>query len=298
MGLARGKEDEEPAIKNINKAAKRLQGVNLAASKLSGHGHTKVQANEEVEDLDESKTHYMSGFNSEKTGKQRKHNPFKEGSPAAHYWAKGWEHSNDGKQPQKFVNEEAENIDELSKGTLASYTKKAIGSMKSLEDASDRAHQKGHDTYKAGATKTSDKMFKLSDRHLKKSGKRGEGINTAINKLAKEEVENIDELSKGTLASYVKKAVPSAIQHGIKHGEKKAERDEQDRNMNRHMSFSDKDKVHDIMKTTYKDVEKPRQKAMRRLQGIDRAVGKITKEEVEFTQEEIDFIEATMSDLD
>ena len=77
-----------------------------------------MKANEEIE-LDESKAHYMSGFNSEKNGKQRKHNPFKEGSSAAYHWAKGWEHSNDGKQPQKFVNEETEEVDESYQELMA-----------------------------------------------------------------------------------------------------------------------------------------------------------------------------------
>jgi hypothetical protein len=96
-----------------------------------------------------------------------------------------------------------------------------------------------------------------------------------------EEFEQLDELSKATLGSYIKKAAPSAIQKGIEHGVKKAERDEMDRNMNRHMSFSDKDKIHDIMKTTHKDVDKPREKALRRNQGIVRATNRLTKEEVE-----------------
>lgn len=96
-----------------------------------------------------------------------------------------------------------------------------------------------------------------------------------------EEFEQLDELSKATLSSYIKKAASSAANKGMEHGVKKAEADEMDRVMNRHMSFGDKDKVRDIMKTTSRDVEKPREKAMRRLQGIDRATDRLTKEEVE-----------------
>lgn len=116
-----------------------------------------------------------------------------------------------------------------------------------------------------------------------------------------EDAEQIDELSKSTLGSYIKKAAPSAIMHGIKHGEKKAERDEMDRVMNRHMSFSDKDKVHATMKTTHSDVDKPREKALRRNQGIIRATNRLTKEEldqVELTQEELDRLDAMMADLE
>lgn len=93
-----------------------------------------------------------------------------------------------------------------------------------------------------------------------------------------EEAEQIDELSKKTLGSYVKKASDNAAIHGMKYGEKKAQSDEMDRMMNRHMSYSDKDKVRSIMKTTSSDVDAPREKAARRLQGIDRAVNRLTKD--------------------
>ena len=93
----------------------------------------------------------------------------------------------------------------------------------------------------------------------------------------KEEVEQIDELSKKTLSSYIKKASDNAATHGMKYGEKKAQSDEMDRMMNRHMSYSDKDKVRKIMKTTHDEVEEPRYKAAKRLKGIDRAVDKLSK---------------------
>ena len=99
--------------------------------------------------------------------------------------------------------------------------------------------------------------------------------------MKKEEVERIDELSRKTLSSYVDKASQSAADHGYQYGRKKAEADEMDRMMNRHMSFADKDKVRDVMKTTTKDVEAPHRKAGRRLQGITRAASRLAKEEVE-----------------
>jgi hypothetical protein len=95
--------------------------------------------------------------------------------------------------------------------------------------------------------------------------------------MKKEEFEQIDELKKSTLASYVSKAADNAAMHGIKYGEKKAQSDEMDRMMNRHMSYSDKDKVRQIMKTTSSDVDAPREKAAKRLKGIDLAVKKLSK---------------------
>lgn len=92
-----------------------------------------------------------------------------------------------------------------------------------------------------------------------------------------DEAEELDELSKKTLGSYIKKASDSAASKGMEYGAKKAQSDEMDRMMNRHMSYSDKDKVRSIMKTTSADVNAPREKAARRLQGIDRAADRLTK---------------------
>jgi hypothetical protein len=90
-----------------------------------------------------------------------------------------------------------------------------------------------------------------------------------------EEFEQLDELSKATLGSYIKKAAGSAAYNAMQHGKKKAEQDEVDRITNRHMSFGDKDKVHAALKTTHRDVEEPREKAGKRIAGINMAVKKI-----------------------
>jgi hypothetical protein len=91
-------------------------------------------------------------------------------------------------QTQK--NEEVESIDELSKATMGRYIKKAAtkigtqGVTAGLKIAKDERSQKNFDTI----------------------GKRERGISTAVKKITKEEVESIDELSKATMGSYVKKA--------------------------------------------------------------------------------------------
>jgi len=92
-----------------------------------------------------------------------------------------------------------------------------------------------------------------------------------------DEAEELDELSKKTLGSYIKKASDSAAAKGVEYGAKKAQSDEMDRMMNRHMSYSDKDKVRSIMKTTSSDVDAPREKAAKRLRGIDKATDRLTK---------------------
>ena len=100
-----------------------------------------------------------------------------------------------------------------------------------------------------------------------------------LDEQLQEEVEQVDELSKGTLGSYVKKASQSAADHGMQAGRKQAERDEVDRSTNRHGNV-DKDAVHKAMKTTHSDVKKPEQKASKRLKGINTAVKKLTREKV------------------
>lgn len=96
----------------------------------------------------------------------------------------------------------------------------------------------------------------------------------------KTEETQIDELSKKTMGSYVKKASQSAADHGMQAGRKQAERDEVDRSTNRHGNV-DRDAVHKAFKTTHHDVKKPEQKAAKRLKGIHRAIGKLTKEEAQ-----------------
>ena len=93
---------------------------------------------------------------------------------------------------QEVTNEAYEILDELSKNTLGSYIKKAnyAGGM------ADFKH--GRIADKRGDSKEKTSLAATST-------KRQKGISTAVNKLSKEEVEQIEELSTSTLASYVKK---------------------------------------------------------------------------------------------
>ena len=88
--------------------------------------------------------------------------------------------------------EEAEQIDELKKSTLGSYIKKAnVDAMKHAQ--------------KSGEYNNPDQP-----KHFSKAMDRMRGVKKATDKLvAKEEVEELDELKKSTLGSYVKKAAGS-----------------------------------------------------------------------------------------
>ena len=86
--------------------------------------------------------------------------------------------------------EEVETIDELSKATLGSYVKKAI------PDAE-------HKEYWGRA----DRPTKGQRQYLKSAKNRRRGINKAIDKLTKEEVEGLDELSVNTVRGYYNKSI-------------------------------------------------------------------------------------------
>ena len=78
---------------------------------------------------------------------------------------------------RKLAKEEVEQIDELSKNTLKSYTTKAIDSTRTMPGTGSK------------------------DEGSKKS-KRLSSVMLAAKKLNKEDVDQIDELSKGTLTRY------------------------------------------------------------------------------------------------
>jgi hypothetical protein len=134
---------------------------------------------------------------------------------------------------------EDEQIDEVSKATLGRYINKA---KDSIDTAS---YRQGHKEAHGSSSKPLEK--KLTKRH--------KGISTAVSKLTKEDAEQIDELSKKTMGSYVNKAAFKIGDQGITAGLKIAD---------------DKDSKNNL-KTMGK-----------RQKGIATAVSKLTKEEQDF----------------
>jgi hypothetical protein len=115
----------------------------------------------------------------------------------------------DGKAPQADVakaavqavkNEEVEQLDELKKSTLGSYVKKAS------KNIADRSFDHGEDEHRQYGMGDDDGEDKRVEKAEKKIATRQQGINRAATKLSKEEVEQLDELSPGTLKSYAGKA--------------------------------------------------------------------------------------------
>ena len=136
---------------------------------------------------------------------------------------------------QKAHKEEVESLVELSKKTLGSYIKKAsrnaVGHAQKAERVIDS--KKDHGTNRD---------------NFGKAYKRVYGVSRAADKLSKEEVEQIDELSTKTLKSYSKKASKEA---------------------DKHLSKWDKT-----------GSDKSFNKALKRSEGINRAHQKLNKEEV------------------
>ena len=127
-----------------------------------------------------------------------------------------------GKAVDRLTKEEAEQVDELSKATLGSYIKKASHDVATKSAATGRYGEKSR-KHSDDAKKGDDSNWmntlgarsanKVADMFFKQSWKRRGGIAKAVNKLTKEGAEQVDELSKATLGSYIKKSSQSASKH-------------------------------------------------------------------------------------
>lgn len=103
---------------------------------------------------------------------------------------------------KKPVEEESEELGEVSKATMGRYINKA---KDSIDVAS---YRQGHKEAHGSSSKVLEK--KLTKRH--------KGIETAVKKLTKEDAEQIDELSKDTMGRYVNKAADRMSTQGVTAG--------------------------------------------------------------------------------
>ena len=134
-----------------------------------------------------------------------------------------------------------ESLDEISKDTLTSYAHKAFAQGNDLHY--ELGHSKGDKATDAERQAIKDKI-----------SKRNTGVIKAAQKMAKEDVDQIDEVSKKTLHSYINKA-----------------------------SFDVASNAHGVAQagSNIAKIQKPLNKLNKRLVGIDKAAGKMAKEEVE-----------------
>jgi hypothetical protein len=106
-----------------------------------------------------------------------------------------------------------ENLQELNKSTLGSYVKKASDDMANhSSDASTNSRDSVTSAVK-GDNKASSELQRAAKYHSKKVLNRSKGISRAVDRITKEEVEQIDELNDSTLKSYKKKSMQSALHH-------------------------------------------------------------------------------------
>ena len=154
--------------------------------------------------------------------------------------------------------EEVEELDELSKKTLGSYVKKASGaeqpknvmSPKNVPLTKIAAYQGDSETGHFGS-RFNQATYDKADR-LRKN--RQTGITRAADKLAKEEVEQVDEISKATMGRYINKAKDSIDMTSYRQG---------------------------VKGSTTGPLEK---KLTKRHKGIETAVKKLTAEEVDLDE--------------
>ena len=143
----------------------------------------------------------------------KSHDDEKKRSDLAHHHAGIFKGQNPRFDHKKFMHacgvhesavcEEVEQIDELSKSTLASYIPKAAKSAR-IHGQISTEYKKSAETKRKPGLKNA--LDNLSKKYRAKAWDREKNIEKATNKLAKEEVEQIDELSQNTLGNYVKGA--------------------------------------------------------------------------------------------
>jgi hypothetical protein len=167
-------------------------------------------------------------------------------------------------QARVNANEEVQ-IDELSKKTMGSYVKKASGaeqpknvmSPKNVPLTKIAAYQGDSETGHFGK-RFNQATYDKAER-LRKN--RETGIKRAVDKITKEEVEQVDEISKKTMGRYINKAKDSidmtSYRSGIKDGTA--------------ISSS----------TPYKSNNPLERKLTKRHKGISMAVKKLTKEDID-----------------
>ncbi len=171
--------------KNIAKAtaAIKKEEVELAEAPLLGPKGTEHRA-ASMNQSDREYAHQMSFKN-----KWKSDNPGKQ-------WP-GYEKA--GYKHPSYKTEEVEQIDELSKKTLGSYVKKASTDQYLKGQAVQYHTNKAQTADGVFAKQSKTKHYDAADKALKKASNRDTGIGRAVDRMTKEEVEQIDELSKKTL---------------------------------------------------------------------------------------------------
>ncbi len=242
---------------NASKYRSKFTGKSFPGShqriKLGDASHADVYVREEVEELDELSKKTLGSYVKKAGGTSLN----SAGAHMADYGANSNQKSfkkgiNRAKgvmrAADRLTKEEVEELDELSKATLTSYAIKA--------------HRRGDMAARMSKSGADKDMANYAN-------KRFQGVQTAIKKLG--EAEELDELDKKTLGSYVRRASVDAYRRG------------QDVEM--HSTSRGRASSYGSAMRHGELENKGRRKANNRIVGIDRATQRLTKEEVEINEE-------------
>lgn len=119
-----------------------------------------------------------------------------------------------GGSKQKDVKEEAEQIDELNKSTLASYVKKASHDVAAKGAATRQFANDSEAARKDQNYSDAKKSMDRADKTFAKSWKRREGMAKAVDRLAKEEVE-VNERSLSDAEMKKREDVVTGMKKGL-----------------------------------------------------------------------------------
>lgn len=233
---------------NIHAKRKRIEagsGERMRKPGSKGAPSDEDLKNASEETVVESK-HYDQGSFAALKGKPYSENPHPKGSKEHLDWSKGHNATRAMKE---------ETLDELSKATLGSYVKKASEQGKKAAVSKNQSDRGATDSLSSGNDRLHDLHIGNIAYQSKLEKKRTAGISKAVDKLTKEEAEQIDELSKDTLTSYGHKAF------------------KQGNDLHYDLAHSRGDKATDAERQALRD------KISKRNKGIIKANAKIKKEE-------------------
>lgn len=170
----------------------------------------------------------------------------------------------------KSMKQESSELTEISKKTLGSYLKRAAGDARMRSRFGANAEHLTKEFKKENDYENTTRYANHVTNSRRKVSNRLAGIAKASQRLANEELECLDELSKSTLASYVTKAAKSATDLGASsiHKHKESERA---------FDHSTSDAAHKLSHEKYYDSVKDLQKSDKRLDNILKATKRLTK---------------------
>ena len=271
---------------DYSKSDKRMRGTDVAVRKYTASPNSKyvrVPATEEVEHIDELSKKTMGSYIKKASGAEKPKNvmspknvpltkiaAYQGDSETGHFGSRFNQATYDKAErlhknrsqgitraADKLAKEEVEQIEEISKAMAGRYINKAKNSIDLT------AWRQGYKEAGAGSP----------SKHMeKKLSKRHKGIETAVNKLTKEESEHIDELSKSTMGRYINKAATKMGSQGVTAGLKIAADEKSSKNF-KDMGKREKGIKLAVNKLTKEDI-------------INRAVEKYVPEDIKFTPEE------------